>query len=377
MRAHAVHVCMISGYRINTGGLENAVTELSNFLIRQDIKVTTFNLDYMDSEINFQNSRLILTHYYNILPSVLKFANYERYAYSLKVWRKIKHLGPFDVIHGHGGYCFFSALFRDKTPFVMTFHGLKKSANLRIYGPNSRILKSPRHLPLYYPEEIAAKKCDLAITPSKSVRDELVSLYGINSSKIKVIYNGVNVNRFRPFDKNLAKRILGLPERKKYVIWVGNNPKLKGLSIAIDAVKGLENVYLLVVGISGSNFANVIFWGEVQDKQLLCNLYNAASLLILPTLYEGFPLVTLEAMACGLPIVISKECPAREIINDGIEGFIVNERNPKVYAEKVKNILDNDRHYQEISFKCRKLAEKYSWEKQGKEYLKIYESIIR
>ena len=368
---------MISGYKTNAGGLENVVTELSNFLIKHGFKITIFNMYNRDLAKFSENFQTISMRPYDILPNTLRFANYERYTYSLKVWLKMRCMSSFDIIHGHGGYCFFPALFRGKTPFIMTFHGLKRALYLRMYGPRSRIIKSPRHFPLYYPEEIAAKKCDLAITPSKSVRDELVSLYGVSPSRIKVIYNGVDVNKFRPFDKDLAKRILGLPERKKYIIWVGNNPKLKGLSIAIDAVKGLENVYLLVVGISGSNFANVIFWGEVQDKQVLCNLYNAASLLILPTLYEGFPLVTLEAMACGLPIVISKECPAREIINDGIEGFIVNERNPKVYAEKVKNILDNDRHYQEISFKCRKLAEKYSWEKQGKEYLKIYESIIR
>jgi glycosyltransferase involved in cell wall biosynthesis len=368
---------MISGYRTNAGGLENVVSELSNFLIKRGIKTTIFNMCSVKFVEDFQNLKIVSMHPYNVLPSVLRFANYERYAYSLKVWRKIKHMGPFDIIHGHGGYCFFPALLRDKTPFIMTFHGLKKAAKLRIYGPNSRILKNPRSFPLYYPEEIAAKRCDLAITPSKAVRDELTSLYGINPSKIKVIYNGVNTSKFKPFNKNLAKRILGLPEGMDYVIWVGNNPKLKGLSIAVDAVKGLKNVYLLVVGVSGSNFENVVFWGEVQDKQLLCTLYNAASLLILPTLYEGFPLVTLEAMACGLPIIISKKCPAKEIINDGVEGFIVNERNPKAYAEKIKNILNNNKHYQEVSFRCRKLAEKYSWENQGKEYLKIYEQFTR
>ncbi|MEM2507241.1 MAG: glycosyltransferase family 4 protein [Nitrososphaeria archaeon] len=371
-----MHVCMISGYKTNAGGLENVVWGLSNFLAKQ-IRVTTFNMFNKDFIEKFQNLELISVQPYNILPGILRFANYERYAYSLKVWRKIKHYGPFDIIHGHGGYCFFPALFRNATPFIVTFHGLKKAANIQMYGPNSSISRNPRSSPLYLPEEIAAKKCDLAIAPSKSVKTELINLYKINPSKIKVIYNGVDTNQFKPLDKNLAKKLVGLPESKDYVIWVGNNPKLKGLSIAINAIKGLKNAYLLVVGVAGSDFDNVIFWGEVQNKQLLCNLYNSASLLILPTLYEGFPLVTLEAMACGLPIVISKECPAKEIITDGVEGFIINTRNPKAYAEKIRYILENKKYYQEeIKYRCRNLAEKYNVEKQGLEYLKIYKQLV-
>lgn len=80
---------------------------------------------------------------------------------------------------------------------------------VRIYGSNSRILKNPRSLPLYFPEEIAAKKCDLAIAPSKSVKDELISIYGVHPSKIKVIYNGVNTDQFKPMNKDLAKKFWG------------------------------------------------------------------------------------------------------------------------------------------------------------------------
>jgi glycosyltransferase involved in cell wall biosynthesis len=368
---------MISGYKTSAGGLENVVGELSSFLVKCNAKITIFNMHHRDFVEFSQNFRTEATRPYNILPSRLRFANYERYAYSLKVWRKIKHVGPFDIIHGHGGYCFFPALFRDKTPFIMTFHGLKRAYHSRMYGPYSRTLRNPRTSTLFYPEKFASKRCDLAIAPSRAVKDELINLYGINPMKIKVIYNGVNTSKFIPFDKKFARKILGLPENRDYVIWVGNNPRIKGLSAAIKAVRGLKDVYLLVVGVSGVNFENVIFWGEVQDQQLLCTLYNSANLLIFPTLYEGFPLVPLEAMACGLPIVISKECPTREIIKDGVEGFIVNKRDPKDYAEKIRTILDDDERYQEISLECRNLAEKYSWENQGREYLKIYEQFVR
>lgn len=371
----SMRVCMIAGHKMACSGLENVVLELSSFLAKFDAKITIFNLYDKECSKTSQEFRNEMVRPYNILPPRLRFGLYDHYSYSLRVWRKIKHSNLFDIIHGHGGFCFFPALFRDRTPLVMTFHGLRKGARFRLYGPNSRFLKNPRYFTLFYSEEIAAKKCDVAVVPSKSVKEELISLYKVNPMKIKVIYNGVNTANFRPFDKNLARKILGLPKNKKYVIWVGNNAKLKGLQKAIRAVKGLKNVYLLVVGVSGNNFGNVVFWGEVKERQVLCTLYNASNILIFPTLYEGFPLVPLEAMACGLPIIISQECPTKEIIVDGVEGFIVK-NEPKYYTEKIVAILDNDVLRREMSLKCIKLAQKFSWENQGKEYLKVYERLI-
>jgi glycosyltransferase involved in cell wall biosynthesis len=369
---------MISGYYTRASGLNNVVDYLSKFLAKQGVTVTVFNMYLRDfTKKNVKNYKIEAIRPYYILPERLRFALYEAYAYSLRVWRKIIHTDSFDIIHGHGEHCFFPAIFRGKIPFIMTFHGLKRAFHYKVYGPDSPNLKNPRYFTLFWPEEIAAKKCDLAIVPSKTVKDELINLYKIKPNKIKVIYNGVDTVKFKPFNKMLARKMLQLPENKKYVIWVGNNPEIKGLSMAIKAVRGLKEVYLLVVGVSGINFKNVIYWGEVRDHQLLCTLYNAAELLIFPTVYEGFPLVPLEAMACGLPIVISKECPTKEIIKDGVEGYIVNEREPRLYAEAIKTILDDGALYKKMSLNCRKLAQKYHWENQGKEYLKVYKQMAK
>jgi len=116
----------------------------------------------------------------------------------------------------------------------------------------------------------------------------------------------------------------------------------------------------------------VLYRGRVQDFQLFLAHYNAADFLIFPTRFEGFPLVPMEAMACGLPIIISKECPTREIITDGVEGFIVDQRKPEIYAEKILTLLDDYSQDQDISLRCRRLAEKYSWANAGREYLKLY-----
>jgi glycosyltransferase involved in cell wall biosynthesis len=363
-----MRLCMISGLAKYAGGIENVVSELSNFMVNHGAKVTVFgryDRDFVESSGNYTT---IGVRPYDLLPPVLRFVQYDKYVYNLKVWRKAKFYGPFDIIHGHGDNCFFSSLFGNQRPFVMTFHQTMKGYIRRIFG--SRI--SPRLFPLFYPEIVAAARCDSIIACSKAVKDELVSLYGINSSKVQVIYNGVDTINFRPFDKKRARRMLGLPENKKYGIWVGTNPEPKRLSTAVKSVKGLKDTYLLVVGISDAQYENIISFGRIQDKQLMCILYNAADFLIFPTLYEGFGLVTLEAMACGLPVIISKECPAREIIQEGTHGFVIRDDEPLSYKAKIESLLDNNSEIEDMSVQCRSLALQYSWKKQAEKYWKIY-----
>jgi glycosyltransferase involved in cell wall biosynthesis len=176
-------------------------------------------------------------------------------------------------------------------------------------------------------------------------------------------------------DKKKARNILGLPEKKNYAIWVGTNPELKGLPVALKAVKGLKNAYLLVVGISGINSENIISWGKVNDYRLLLILYNAADFLIFPTMYEGFPLVPLEAMACGIPIIVSKESNMGEIIREGVHGFIVKDRNPLSYKDRIELLINDTEMLNNMAIQCRSLAINYSWEKQAKRYWEIYKRI--
>jgi UDP-glucose:(heptosyl)LPS alpha-1,3-glucosyltransferase len=200
--------------------------------------------------------------------------------------------------------------------------------------------------------------------------------YDINPNKIKVIYNGVNTDKFRIFDKTASRKKLGVPLKNKYAIWVGSDPNRKGLLIAIGAIRRLSGVKLLVVGVNGVSDEKVVYFGRVSEVMKLL-IYNSTDFFIFPTLYEGFALTPLEALACGLPIIISKECTTKEIIHEGVHGFVVNERKPECYAEKIEVLLNDDKRYQEMSYNCRKLAEKYSWENQGKEYLKVYEKLVQ
>lgn len=367
-----MRICMISGLTSPPGGLEVVVDELSKFLTHKDVDVTLFGRDEFNFDIKTTSGKIVGIKPLNYLPQPLHFQHYDKYAYSFEVWKKIKEIQRFDIIHGHGDNCFFPSLFRGKTPFIMTFHGTMAKA---IRASENRHL-GPRIMPILYTEKTAALRCDMAIACSIAVKNELVTFYGISPHKIRVIHNGVNVNTFKPHNKKKARNLLGLPEKRKYAIWVGTNPRLKGLSIAIKTIKSLKDISLIVVGISGTNSENVLFFGKIKERQLLCLLYNAADFLIFPTLYEGFPLVPLEALACSLPIIVSEESNLGEIINEGVHGFVINDRNPLSYKEKIELLLNDSRMLNDMSVQCRNLAVNYSWKKQAEKYWKIYNLLI-
>jgi D-inositol-3-phosphate glycosyltransferase len=366
-------VCMVSAdVPTNIGGVESFVDELSSFLSSTGVNVTVIGRHYRNFVWYSDNRKIIGVKLFDILPKKLQFPHYADYIYQLKIWRKIRSK-DFDLIHGGNDNCFLVLLFERDKPLVVTFHGTLAGGYLKMQTK----LKPYQKFLTTYPEGIMARKCDVAIACSKYVKNELINLYKADPHKIKVIYHGVNINKFGIQDKRKARKKLGLPSKNKYGIWVGTNPRLKGLATAIETVQRLHGIKLIVVGVTGENDEKIVYFGRVKNLTKRVLLYNSADFFIFPTFYEGFPLAPLEALACGLPIIISEECPTKEIIHEGVHGFVVNERKPECYADKIEVLLNDNKRYQEMSYNCRKLAEKFSWENQGKEYLKIYEKLVQ
>jgi len=361
-------ICMISGLAKFSGGLENVVGDLSKILMRRNVEVNIFgrsNKDFVESEYN---CKIIGVRPYTLYPHGIGLPHYGKFGYNLKTWQKIKTYGPYDIIHGHGDNCFFSSIFRDDTPFLMTFHGtmvkvLEGSINLR-------------NRPFLYAEKAAADRCDIAVACSKAVKNELITHYNASSKKIQVIHNGVNVEKFVPIDKKEARKKLSLPENNTYALWVGSNPQRKRLPTAIKAVENSQCSKLLVVGMDGKNLGKTVFLGKLSEQDLI-TAYSAADILLFPTIYEGFPVAPLEALACGLPVIVSEESNIGEIIQEGTHGFVVKDENPLAYQEKINQIINNATTLSEMSLKCRNLALNYSWQKQAEKYWILYQRLLK
>jgi UDP-glucose:(heptosyl)LPS alpha-1,3-glucosyltransferase len=174
------------------------------------------------------------------------------------------------------------------------------------------------------------------IANSEQVREEIIRLYGVNPAHLRVIYNGLDRQRFHPLDPNAAAALrqhLGAPENGSVILFVGSGFERKGLTYLLRAFGSLRDKasHLWVVGKGHSApyvraaerlgvADRVRFWGPVSET---APFYQAATVLALPTIYDPCSNVVLEALACGLPAVTTTANGAAEFITPGENGAVV------------------------------------------------------
>ena len=166
------------------------------------------------------------------------------------------------------------------------------------------------------------------IANSGMVKNEIVALYGYPAGKIDIVRNGVPVSKFREAvaNREQGRATLGLAEDEIIVLFVGSGWERKGLRFAIKAIETSPDPKqrLFVVGRGNRGrykSSRVQFLGTVVD---LPRVYAAADIFILPTIYDPFSNACLEALACGLPVITTRNNGFSEIIEDGVHGSIVD-----------------------------------------------------
>ncbi|HEY5683159.1 MAG TPA: glycosyltransferase family 4 protein [Sulfuricaulis sp.] len=191
------------------------------------------------------------------------------------------------------------------------------------------------------------------ICNSRMVRDEIKKHFALPDEKLPIIYSGVDTKVYHPGLKEHREAIRarhGIPPDAVVLLFVGSGFERKGLPTLLRAMSGLpENCFLLVVGRDKrlarfqrdvqhlGLFPRVVFTGTLDDVK---PYYGAADVLTLPSLYDPFPNVALEAMACGLPIVTSYQCGAAELIENGKNGFASDSLDVKALTAFLRDLLD-------------------------------------
>ena len=163
------------------------------------------------------------------------------------------------------------------------------------------------------------------ICNSKMVREEIRRMFRIAPEKLNVIYNGVDLEHFHPRERarlrGAARAEIGCTPRDMVFAFVGSGFSRKGLDAAVAAVTGTPH-WLIVVGkdrYRGPTGPRVRFLGGKEDVR---PYYAAADCFLLPTRYDPFPNTALEAMAMGLPAIVSSRCGAAEVIEPGVNGWV-------------------------------------------------------
>lgn len=295
----------------------------------------------------------------------------------------------YDLVHSHywlSGLCGEQLRRSWNVPHVTMFHTLgeiKNRASLSEHETDLRIRS----------EAEIIRGVDRVVCATEQERNLIRQLYAADPAKVMVIPLGVDLERFRPLDKEAARAALGLQD-ERIVLFVGRLEPLKGVDILINAAALLESdvdcSVLIVGGDSGSRAQvarlrdlarergieqRVAFVGAVDHDQLPL-YYSAADVCVVPSHYESFGLVAVEAMASGLPVVASRVGGLTGTVRDGETGYLVPWLCPEPFAERIELLLSNEPLRRSLGEAAREAVTRFRWETVAASILALYDELL-
>ena len=349
-------VLVISRYNMGKGGLENVVKDQVITLLNLGLKTAiAFRKVSKHEKIYIEVDAITVYDRLSSLPAI--FISDIIYApvlyyFASKLSTKIL-LDNFDFTILYAMF-----LFTKKRPMIVKVHHATPNylnSYKGIRGVFARIYKLFLKLTLI----LSSKVIDLHIAVSDKVKQELVKDYHIPPERIIVIYNGIDVERFKPRDKLLAREKLGLPLDKKIVLFVGRDIELKGYFLALKVVEFLRRfipdlMFIVVTSPKHAKKIRKLEWLKVMSELSLDHLallYNASDVLLFPSRYDSFGLVAVEAIASGCPAIVSTNVGALDYKHSG-EGYLVA-NSLSEYLEYCKKVLTDDKFKSELIKKGR------------------------
>ena len=269
---------------------------------------------------------------------------------------------------------FISKLRRKKT--VYTAHGL--ISREKSLGYKYPVLYS-------FCEYCLIQFSDIITTVSKNMKQMIIEDYHIDNLKIIIIENGVDTSFFSTMQSPL---FLDYKKSNHNILFIGGTRKVKGLNFLFKTINLLikkdVNITLFVVGKKGDQHTTLLsrytrlfeegiikFLGQISEKELL-TLYELSDIFILPSLYEPFGLVVLEAMAKGKPVIVSDRVGASSMITNMKDGIIVTYGDIDSMVSAIELLFKNQEKRMEIEINAKETAKEYTWEKIVEKYIKCY-----
>lgn len=255
-------------------------------------------------------------------------------------------------------------------PLITTFHTLARVKTL--YGDTESREREA--------VESSIIGCSDAIFVScREERDLFRSLYGNSPGTVDVITPGVDRAYFSPGSRSGARSALSLGSQP-VLLFVGRIQPLKGLDVAVETLAALRRsdaTLLVVGGASGTEGATElarvnalaeslgvsgqIRFVEPQPHHLLATYYRAADVVLVPSRSESFGLVALEASACGTPVVATAVGGLLSLVEDGVNGYLVPERDGHLFAKRVAQILADAQLARAMGVSAVRRSAAYSW----------------
>lgn len=315
-------------------------------------------------------------------PSFLRLASFVYLA-----GRAVRR-GGFDLIQSNER-TLFQHVYRAGDGLHCRFLELRAAAEGRLRRLSVRF--NPFHLLVLALERrlFADRGLMAVIANSRMVADEIKGRFPAAAEKVRVIYNGVDLERFHPRSReNLGRglrRELGVPAERPVALLLGSGFERKGVGPAVAALarlpagpdlwvvgKGDPRPYLRQAAREGVG-GRVRFFGGRPDVE---RFYAAADFFVLPTLYDPFPSAALEALAAGLPVITTAQCGAAEVIEEGREGFVVASPAAGEKLALSMGELCRPERLAAMAAAARRKAEGFPWQRTVEETLGLYAELL-
>jgi glycosyltransferase involved in cell wall biosynthesis len=198
-----------------------------------------------------------------------------------------------------------------------------------------------------------------------------------------LIYNGLNTNVFRPFDKIVARQALNIPTDIKVLSFAAAavNDTRKGLKYLLSAIEGMDKPpFILTWGKNcpaGIERYPNMHLGSIESEQLMSIAYNASDILAVPSLQENLPQTATESIACGTPVVAFSAGGIPEVVRDGETGLLCPVGDANALGSNIKRLLEDEALWRHCSKNGPKVAQaEFSYEANAKHYIALYRSLL-
>jgi len=378
----------------DTGGMSVYVREMAKELGKKGHHIDIFtqhNVGKHDPVIHlYDNVRLVhlsgetrgniaKSSLYEVLPQL--FNELESF--------RIKENIAYDIIHSHywlSGVLGLKLQSFWNTHHLITYHTIGAVKNLTCPTENASELRLEN-------EKKLAKLCDQIVLPTQKEKEYLIQYYNAPVDKIRIVPCGVNLELFKPLDKTSARRGLSFSINDLIILYVGRYTPIKGLDRLFKAFRNLahlSHLRLVLVGGDGEHSPmlrqlqskakalhienRLMFAGRV-DQKTLPEYYSAADVLVVPSYYESFGLVALEALACGTPVVTTSVGAMEDIVKEGVTGYVAKDTDPQHFAGRIETILLKQQQNGLSPSEIRSSVAEFTWSRSASLLLEAYRSL--
>ena len=372
-----------------TGGMNVYVRQLARELASKGCRVDVFTRMHDPAEPQVvpisDNARVIHLEAGPVDAPLIDLYSYASAFAEAVIQFRQSEGAEYALIHSHywlSGVIAMELSRRLDVPHIATFHTLARTKQRARAGERETERRATA-------EQRVIDSADGLVVSTHIEREDIGGLYGTNGAPIEVIPPGVDLTLFKPVDAGLARRDLGLPD-KRTILYVGRIEPLKGLDILLRSVallQGAADTHLLIVGGNAEedaelerlktlalslNISDIVTFAGSVDQEELPAFYSAADVFALPSWYESFGLVALEAMSCGTPVVVSRVGGLKTFVEHGKTGYLVPWRCPEAFARSLETLLENPLLRRAMGIAARDRAMGMSWAGMANKMLACY-----